>query len=160
MPRQTRSRLFRWSSLLLLIAPLAGCGDGFRELINPPGASVQQLRAPAQGPWMVTLRLQNYSNVRTEFSGVDLEFSIGGARAGKLALGAGLTVEADSVELVQLELTPSDAARGVLAAPSVRDTGIAYRLEGKVATSEPRGGYPLLYDSRLAPVPGRPGEFR
>jgi len=159
MHRQIFRGTFRWSALLLA-GLLAGCGDGFRELINPPGASVQQLHAEAQGPWQVTLRLQNFSNVRTQFEVVDLAFSIGGERAGKLQRTAAIAVEADSVELLQLELVPTAAARAALAAPSVRDSGIAYRLEGRLATSEPRGSYPLVHDSRLAPVPGRAGEYR
>ena len=159
--REARSsQLRRAGALLMLAAVLAGCGDGFRELINPPGASVQQLRAEASGPWHVTLRLQNFSNVRTEFAVVDLVLSVGGERAGVLQRSTTLAVEADSVELVQFELTPGDSARASLANPSVQDTGIAYRLEGRLATSEPRGNYPLAHDSRLAPVPGRPGEFR
>lgn len=160
MHKQTNFGSYRWSALVLLAALLAGCGSGFRELINPPGASVQQLHADARGPWQVTLRLQNFSNVRTEFSMVDLMLSVGGEHAGRLQRSAVLAVEADSVELVQFEVAPSDAARAVLAAPSVRDAGIAYHLEGRLTTREPRGSYPLSHDSRLAPVPGRAGEYR
>lgn len=160
MQRPTVSAALQVALALMLAALLVACGDGFRELINPPGASVQQLRADAQGPWKVTLRLQNFSNVRTEFANVDLVLFVGGARAGTLKSSAPLAVEADSVELVQFELTPTAAARGALAAPSVREAGIAYRVEGRLVTSEPRGSYPLSYDSRLAPVPGRAGEFR
>lgn len=160
MHKQTNVGPSRWSALLLLAALLVGCGDGFRELINPPGASVQQLHADVQGPWQVTLRLQNFSNVRTEFSMVDLVLSVGGEHVGRLERNAILVVEADSVELVQFEVAPSDAARVVLSAPSVRDAGIAYQLEGRLATREPRGSYPLAHASRLAPVPGRAGEYR
>lgn len=159
-------RGFSWASarllglLSVLLVSLAGCGDGFRELINPPGASVQQLRSEANGPWQISLRLQNFSNVRTTFATVDLTLSIGGARVGTLKRSAALVVEADSVELVQFEVLPGSEARALLASPSVRESGIAYHLEGRLATSEPRGSYPLEHDSRLAPVPGRPGEFR
>ncbi len=146
--------------LALLLVTLAGCGDGFRELINPPGASVQQLRANATGPWKVTLRLQNFSNVRTTFNTIDLTLSVADVRAGTLKRGTTLAVEADSVELVQFELQPVENARALLASPAVQEAGIAYRLEGRLVTSEPRGNYPLEHESRLAPVPGRPGEFR
>lgn len=160
MHRQRHPLTFRWCALWLLVALLAGCGDGFRELINPPGASVQQLRADAQGPWHVTVRLQNFSNVRTRFAMVDLTLSVDGATAGKLRLGTDVAVEADSVELLQFDLDAAPGARAALAAPSVRDAGISYRLEGRLDTIEPRGSYPLTHDSRLAPVPGRPGEYR
>jgi len=151
-------RLFGLLSILLVL--LAGCGDGFRELINAPGASVQQLRSDATGPWQISLRLQNFSNVRTTFASVDLTLFMGGVRVGRLNRATTLAVEADSVELVQFEVTPGSEARALLASPAVQASGIAYRLEGRLATSEPRGSYPLEHDSRLAPVPGRPGEFR
>ncbi|MEO6065452.1 MAG: hypothetical protein ABIP49_06730 [Lysobacterales bacterium] len=160
MQRPTMSGALQVTLALMLTALLVACGDGIRELINPPGASVQQLRADAQGPWQVTLRLQNFSNVRTEFASVDLALFVGGVRAGTLKRSAALAVEADSVELVQFELAPTAAAREALAAPSVREAGIAYRLEGRLVTSEPRGSYPLSHDSRLTPVPGRAGEYR
>jgi len=150
----------RFFCLLVTLVTLAACGDGIRELINPPGASVQQLRADAAGPWRISLRLQNFSNVRTTFAAVDLTLSIGGVRAGALKRGTALAVEADSVELVQFEVMPGIESRALLASPLVQTSGIAYRLEGRLATSEPRGNYPLEHDSRLAPVPGRPGEFR
>lgn len=151
---------FRWCAISMLVVLLAGCGDGFRELINPPGASVQQLRADGPGPWRVTVRLQNFSNVRTRFAMVDLALSVGGASAGRLRRATDVAVEADSVELLQFELEATPAARSALAAPAVRNAGILYRLEGTLDTAEPRGSYPLTHDSRLAPVPGRAGEYR
>jgi len=149
-----------WLGLLAWAALLAGCGTGFREFVNPPGASVQQLRAGDDGPWQVTLRVQNFSNVRTEVSRMDLVLFVGAARAGSLALDKVLEVEADSVEIVQLALKPDAQARAVLASDNTQTAGVAYRLEGRIETREPRGDYPLSHESRLAPVPGRAGEFR
>ncbi len=155
-----RSGALRTGAMLALLALLCSCGDGFRELINPPGASVQQLKADDRGEWKVMLRLQNFSNVRTEFASIELDLYVGGVRAGRLRGKEAQVVEADSVEIVAFGLTPAAAAREALAASSVRTAGITYRLEGRLDTREPRGSYPLAHESRLAPVPGREGEYR
>ncbi len=148
--------------LLVLVLTLlsTGCGDGIREFINPPGASVQRVEIQDGGAWKVTLRVQNFSNVRTEFERVELALFVDGNRAGMLSRGADLVVESDSVELLILEIDAAVAARAVLASESALRSGVAYRLEGSIETRKPRGRYPIAFDSRLAPVPGRPGEFR
>lgn len=151
-----------WPVLLALVAMLVlgGCGDGIREFINPPGASVQRVETQADGRWKVTLRVQNYSNVRTEFEQIELALFVDGRRAGMLSRGAGLVVESDSVELLSLEIDAAQAAKAALGSESARKNGVAYRLEGSIETRKPRGRHPIAFDSRLAPVPGRPGEFR
>jgi hypothetical protein len=58
---------------------------------------------------------------------------------------------------------PIDATRRAeidraLAAAS--STSVHYMLRGKVQISEPKRDYDILSDSRLSPVPGKPGEFR
>ena len=40
------------------------------------------------------------------------------------------------------------------------DTAVHYLLRGKVMISEPKRDYDLYFESRLSPVPGKPGEFR
>jgi hypothetical protein len=37
---------------------------------------------------------------------------------------------------------------------------LTYRIAGRVTTTRPDGRYPVEFESRLSPVPGRPGEFR
>lgn len=40
------------------------------------------------------------------------------------------------------------------------DTAVHYMLRGNVRTSEPPRDYDIYFESRLSPVPGKPGEFR
>ena len=40
------------------------------------------------------------------------------------------------------------------------DTAVHYQLRGKVRISEPARDYDIFFESRLSPVPGKPGEFR
>lgn len=40
------------------------------------------------------------------------------------------------------------------------DTAVHYQLRGNVRISEPARDYDIFFESRLSPVPGKPGEFR
>ena len=40
------------------------------------------------------------------------------------------------------------------------DTAVHYMLQGRVQISEPEREYEIFFESRLSPVPGKPGEFR
>lgn len=50
------------------------------------------------------------------------------------------------------EIEQSLAAKG--------DTAVHYMLRGTVVISAPARDYEVFYESRLSPVPGKPGEFR
>ena len=41
-----------------------------------------------------------------------------------------------------------------------RDGTVHYQLRGTVDISEPERQYDINFESRLSPVPGKPGEFR
>lgn len=58
---------------------------------------------------------------------------------------------------------PIDATRRAeieQALADASDTAVHYQLRGKVRISEPARDYDLFFESRLSPVPGKPGEFR
>lgn len=40
------------------------------------------------------------------------------------------------------------------------DTAVHYQLRGNVRINEPARDYDIFFESRLSPVPGKPGEFR
>jgi hypothetical protein len=40
------------------------------------------------------------------------------------------------------------------------DTAVHYQLRGNVRIAEPARDYDIFFESRLSPVPGKPGEFR
>ncbi|HQW80975.1 MAG: hypothetical protein IPF83_07575 [Rhodanobacteraceae bacterium] len=40
------------------------------------------------------------------------------------------------------------------------NTAVHYMLRGTVDISEPKRSYDIVFESRLSPVPGKPGEFR
>ena len=58
---------------------------------------------------------------------------------------------------------PIDATRGAeieQALADKADTAVHYQLRGKVRISTPARDYDIFFESRLSPVPGKPGEFR
>ncbi len=135
---------------LVLLALIAGCGPVKR--INPPAATVQRLEVVAPGGAVqIELRLHNHSDVTTTFDRFDGTLALGGGEATPLAVEIGLDVPAHAAEVVRAS---------VAAAALPLDRPLRYRLDGRIATREPRGSYPVEYESTLSPVPGRPGEFR
>jgi hypothetical protein len=141
---------------------LAACGgartqSGLIRRINPPSASLERLVVADGGPVRVAVRLQNFSTVPTRFGRVDAVVSIDGRAAGRLALDAGIEIPGLTSDVVEGSLALDAPARARLAAARA---AVAYRLDGGIATTEPEDTYEFTFESRLNPVPGRPGEFR
>lgn len=152
---------FRRLLVLLAVLALAGCGGsrtqtGLIKRINPPSASIERLAVVGPGPAQVAVRLQNFSTVPTRYGRLDAVVSLDGRPAGRLLLEAGIEIPGLTSDVVAAELGLESEARARLSAPGA----IAYRLEGTIATTDPEDTYEFTFESRLNPVPGRPGEFR
>jgi hypothetical protein len=148
--------------LTLSIGLLAGCGSGtgIVRRINPPAASIQRLAVDASGAIAIELRVQNYSTVPMKFLRIDASVRIAGIDAGRIALTPGIEIPGQSGDVVPATLSPDSGTAPALRAQLQANTGIAYALNGSIATEDPDKTFPFTFDSRLSPVPGRPGEFR
>jgi hypothetical protein len=153
-------RLSRLFVLFALSVLLAACGGGPHREINPPRASVQEIAVLANGQWRVSVRLQNFSNVATTFAEIDAALTVGGQDAGRVQLQPALTVGPSSAEVVTLTLAPPAGAKTAVATALGAGRSVRYHLDGRIATSEPRGKHPFEYDSALSPVPGLAGVLR
>ena len=150
-----------------MLATLAACGAGggrtqagLIKRINPPSASIEGVSAGSAGPVRLTLRLQNFSTVPTRFGRIEADLAIDGRPAGRLVQDAGIEIPGLSSDVVPAEAGLDPAARARLDAATAAGAAVAYRLEGKIGTTDPADTWNFTFDSRLNPVPGRAGEFR
>ncbi len=165
------SRSGRTGSLAALVVAvvalaLAGCGGGgatrtgLIKRINPPSAAIERLNLADDGSTRVALRLHNFSTVPMTYGEIMATIRINGRSAGQLLVNAGIEIPGLSSDVIDIEL-PIDAQARVEIERAGRAAGaISYGLEGSIQTTEPAQRFPFLFDSRLNPVPGRPGEFR
>ena len=135
-----------------LALTLAACGGGPVRRISPPAVSIQQLSIAADGRWHVTLRIQNFSTVPTQFSAIHAKLEVAGVDAGTIDVKPDIDITEDSADIVETSI----AALTML--PTTGD--FAYRIKGTIDSSEPKGHYPINYSSRLSPVPGIPNTWR
>jgi len=146
--------------VIAVLALLASCSSGPRKKINPPRASLQQLAVQPDGSWQLSLRLQNFSNVSTDFASVDAKLWIGGQDAGQVKATPAINIGPESADVVVTALAPAVGAKLVVAEALATQRGVTYTLTGKIATTEPKGNYNFTFDSQLDPAPGLPGVLR
>lgn len=140
----------RLAILLAAAVPLAACGPVKR--INPPAATVQRLALEGDAI-ALDLRVHNHSDVATRVARFDGTIALDAGAPRPLSLPIDLEIPQHAAEVVGTRID----ATGWAPAPG---STVRYRLEGRISTSDPRGDYRVEYESRLSPVPGRPGEFR
>lgn len=159
----------RWSLTALLVATFAlvlgGCGPGATRTglikrINPPSAAFERLNLADDGSTRVALRLHNFSTVPMTYGEVSAAIRIDGRAAGQLLVNAGIEIPGLSSDVIDIELPVDAQARERIVSAGRAGAAISYGLEGSIQTTVPSQRFPFLFDSRLNPVPGRPGEFR
>lgn len=157
----TRLLTFLFCAACLL---LVACSTGPVRRISEPTASIQQLSVAADGTWSVDLRVQNYSSIAMRFDGIRLELTTGGEPAGALETAPQLSISRESADVVTVALTPSAAARILLADTLAGGRSLSYTLEGEInAIPTDRGrarDYRIERSGVLSPVPGLPGVLR
>ncbi len=159
MPHRLFAFVSRYALSVMLLCALTACGggDGVRQRLFPPTASVQELAVQADGSWTLKLRLQNFSNVSMLVEEVDATLQIASAQAGKISLRPAVSVPPESAEIVEFTLAPqSAAANHVMNAVNKRSGGnVAYSISGRIVSSEPdRRDDEFEFASRLSTVPG------
>ncbi|WP_164275550.1 LEA type 2 family protein [Stenotrophomonas sp. B1-1] len=154
---------FRIALIILCTLALAACSDGIVKRVSEPAASLQQLTVRADGGWTVALRLQNFSSMPMTFDDVALALTVGDTEAGTLQARPAISIGGVSADVVNLEFTPSAAARLVVADALAGNRTLAYSLKGTVAAT-PEGKKQRSFDisgrSTLNQAPGLPGVLR
>lgn len=159
------TRLLALFVTLAALAGLVGCGSratstGLIYRVNPPGVSVQALRAiDDQGATEVTLRLANHSTVATSFAEVEFQLSLDGMPSIDMRAAPGLTIPALSSDVISVRVNLPPDGRDALGRAETRGN-LPYVISGRITTESPDGRHRVEFSSRLNPVPGRPGEFR
>ena len=150
-------QLLRFIALTLVLV-LASCASTPPKRINPPQVAIQRLATLPGGGFEIELRLENQSDIAMRFASFDLALRIAGIDAGRFSGSPAIEVAAHSAEVANLRLPAVAAADAALAANGAG--AVHYMLVGPITISEPKREYSIQYESRLSPVPGKPGEFR
>lgn len=153
--------IFRGILLLTITALLASCGEVKR--INPPVASIQQLKVNSNGPWQLDLRIQNFSSVAMHYAALNAQLNVMDIPAGTIDASLNLDIPGESADVTTISFIPSLAAQHLLDSAKTQtqgEIGIVYLLKGSIRLSEPKSEYPFEYKSTLTPVPGLSNVYR
>jgi len=146
--------------LLIVAATLAACAGGPPVRVFPPQATVQELRVQADGQYVATLRVQNFSTVPMTFSRLQATLTLADHEATRIDIDPSLTVGPGSNELVRHAFVPSADVKRAVDAAFAGNRSVRYRLEGRIASRDPGSDDPFDYSSAIDPVPGLPGVLR
>ncbi len=147
----------------VLSLTLAACGGGMVKRVSEPAAGIQQLTVANDGSWDVELRLRNYSSMPMRFDDVSLRIKVGDEAAGTLNAAPGLSIGAESADVIKVRLQPASPARIVVADALAGGRSLFYELEGTVkATPEEKKQRSFQVKARntLNQAPGLPGVLR
>src|SRR5687767_13954109 len=153
-------RSFAALPLFALIALLAGCAGGPPVRVYPPQATVQELRVQADGQYVATLRVQNFSTVPMTFSSLQATLTLAGHEATRIDIDPALTVGPGSNELVKHVFAPPPAVKAAIDQAFAGNRSVRYQLDGHIASRDPGSDDPITYGSALDPVPGLTGVLR
>lgn len=154
---------FRTVFIILCTLTLAACGNGIVKRVSEPAASLQQLTVRADGNWTVALRLQNYSSMPMSFDNVSLALSVGDTEAGTLVTRPGISIGGVSADVINVDFTPTSAARLVVADALAGNRTLAYGLKGSMAATpqeKKQRTFDISSRSTLNQAPGLPGVLR
>ena len=152
--------------LVALIAlVVAGCGGsrtstGLVKRINPPTAGIQRLLTAADGSLQIELRLQNFSTFTMRYGRIVAGVQIAGSAAGRIDAEAGIEIPGLSSDVIETRIHLPAGDRPAVERILATGAAIEYTLTGSIQTTEPDKRFEFQFESRLNPVPGRPGEFR
>ena len=155
-------RRFAVLALCALVLALPACGgsDRVKKRENPPRASIQQLTVLPNGQWKLVLRLQNFSNVPTEFHSVSGNLRFGGQPAGSFSTTADISIGPESADTVETTISPALEGKMAVASALSASQSIRYEIQGQIGTSQRNAPYDFKYESSLNPAPGLPGVLR
>lgn len=157
----TTLRLF---CAVTLAFALASCGGPVHRL-NPPSASIQQLRVLADGRWLLQVRFENFNQMMTHYAAVKAKFELGGVAAGEIAQTLDLDIPGGNADVAEATLQPGADASKALAEDVKNVNGAPYQLKGTISVSDradsgSKRDFPFEHKSRLSPVPGLTNVYR
>jgi hypothetical protein len=132
-------------------ALLAGCGSGPVKRITPSQVSIQELSVQPGGQWKLTLRIQNYSTIPMTYSSIHGTLTVAGADVGTIDVKTDFDIPGNSADVVDTTVHASAALPA---------GDIAYKIEGTIATREPKEEFKFNRSSRLSPTPGLANTWR
>jgi LEA14-like dessication related protein len=136
---------------LAAVCLLAGCGSGPVRRITPSQVSIQELSVQPGGLWKLTLRIQNYSTIPMTYASLHGTLTIAGADVGTIDVRTDFDIPGNSADVVDTTLHASAA---------LPNGDIDYRIEGTIATTEPKEEFKFKRASRLSPTPGLANTWR
>jgi hypothetical protein len=156
-----RPASLRWLIPVLATFALSACGPGTK--LQPPAASIQQLRILPDGQWQLTVRIENYSfDTGMHVYALDSDLELAGKGAGHITASPDLDIPAMTADVATATLTPGADARAALA--DAKDNAVAYELKGTLSVGKGEDGKPQSFDLHgkgyISPVPGVANTWR
>lgn len=145
--------------MLCLMLGMAACGGPIKRVF-PPQVSLQEIVLQADGQVSVKFRIQNFSTVATNYSRITGNLKFGDIEAAVLDFNPEISVGPGSNELVLQRFRLNASAQDAINTAIKNRTRLAYKLNGEITSSEPRGRYDIKYESALNAVPGLSGTLR
>ena len=145
--------------MLCLMLVISACGGPVKRIF-PPQVSVQEILLQADGQVSVKFRIQNYSTLPTNYSRVTGSLKFGDIDAATLDFNPSISVGPGSNEIVQQNFRLNSVAQNAITTAIKNRSRLAYKLNGEITSSEPRGRYEIKYESALNAVPGLSGTLR
>ena len=130
---------------------VTACSTGPGKRITPSQVSIQELVTQSDGQWRLTLRIQNYSTVAMHYSALHGTLRVAGADVGSIDLAPDLDIPPNSADVIDVKLHAS---------ATLPAGEIDYKIEGTIATREPKEEFKFNRSSRLSPTPGLPNTWR
>jgi hypothetical protein len=151
----------RWLIPAMAMLALSACGPGTK--LQPPAASIQQLRVLPDGQWQLTVRIENYSyDTGMHVYAVDSDLELADKSAGHFTASPDLDIPAMTADVATTTMTPSAEARAALA--DAKDNAVAYELKGKLSVGKGEDGKAQSFDldgkGYISPVPGVANTWR
>ena len=145
--------------MLCLMLVISACGGPVKRVF-PPQVSVQEIVLQADGQVSVKFRIQNYSTLPTNYSRVTGSLKFGDIEAASLDFNPSISVGPGSNEIVTQNFRLNTSAQNAITTAIKNRSRLAYKLNGEITSSEPRGRYEIKYESALNAVPGLNGTLR
>jgi hypothetical protein len=158
-------RMLRGFLLVTLAAGLIACGPA-KKSVYPPTVSIQQLSVRPNGPWQLTVRIQNNSYGEMDFASLDGQLQVAALVPVRLHAVFKLDVPALAGDVVQLDVLPTAAMSQAINAIAGKGSAssLAYRISGSANARPEQEKQPRDFDFSgndwLSPVPGIPNTYR
>lgn len=163
-------RLLHAFALMTLTVLLTACGPQ-RQSVFPPTFTIQQMRVLPDGPWQLSLRIQNNSYTGMDYQSIEGSLQVAQGIPVRVHAKFDLDIPSLAGDVVQVQVLPTPAMSQALQAVAAKGSAgsLPYTLNGIVHcvphledhpdNKNPRD-FPFTSNSFLSPVPGVPNTYR